>query len=58
MDSDFSNEPEWMKATALTLNCIFFVAFITMELLALKKIHFKVERSGIIILSAYSITMC
>ena len=58
MDSDFSNEPKWMKVAALTVNCIFFVAFISLEYVALKRINFKVERSGIILLGAYSIEIC
>ena len=58
MDADFSDEPEWIKITALILSCSFFAGFLTLEFVALRKIKFKVERTGIILLCAYSITMC
>jgi hypothetical protein len=58
MDADFSNEPLWMKITAVTLSILFFVSFLAVEIIALKRINFKVERSGFILLAAYSITIC
>ena len=58
MDSDFSNEPYWMKISALTLNSLFFATFILAEIFGLRRINFKIEKSGIILLAAYSVTMC
>jgi|LauGreDrversion4_2_1035121.scaffolds.fasta_scaffold335979_3 hypothetical protein len=57
MDSDFANLPDWIKICAVTLSASFFTIFIILEYIALKRIEFKVEKSGTILLYAYTITM-
>ena len=56
MDSDFADEPFALKLSALTLNTIYLLIFVTLEYRALTLLKWAMQRSALALLCAF--TLC
>jgi hypothetical protein len=56
MDSDFSNESFPVKIIAETLSITFFITFITLLFLAMRRIKCELQKSALVLMCTY--TLC